>query len=134
RSLDSNIAATKAELLPKITLSATGSRQFDPAEWVGSLLAGLTQPVFQGGRLRAQVELAEAQKQEAAEHYVQTMLTAVKEVEDALSALSTAEKRRAFYGEAAEEAEKAYAIAQMQFKEGSIDFQTLLDTQRSQLA
>lgn len=134
RAFDANIAAAKAEFFPRITLSASGSQQFDPTQLVGSLLAGLTQPIFQGGRLTGQLDLAEAQKKEAAEFYAQTLLTTFKEVEDALSGLHTAKERLDLFAEAADAAEKAYTIAKEQFEAGSTDFQALLDTQRSLLS
>ncbi len=52
--------------------------------WIATLSAGLLAPIFEGGRLKAQVQVKEAEAYEALYNYGQTILVALKEVEDSL--------------------------------------------------
>lgn len=85
------VGARKAELLPRITLTGSLGLQssdadglFDLSQWFSNLTAGLTQPLFQGGRLRANLDAAEARHAQQAAAHGRTVLTAVGEVEAAL--------------------------------------------------
>lgn len=85
------IGARKAQLYPQIRLDATVGLQagsfadlFRVDQYFLNLVGGLLQPIFQGGRLRANVGVAEAQYQSAASRYVRTVLTAFKEVQVSL--------------------------------------------------
>ena len=86
---DYRVAAAIANRLPGIRLSATtGFNAFwdsNPfSNWVWSLAAGLTAPLFDGGRLSAEQERSEAVMKELVASYGQTLLVALREVEDAL--------------------------------------------------
>jgi len=85
------IGSRKAQLYPQIRLDATVGLQagsfadlFRIDQYFFNLVGGLLQPIFQGGRLRANVGVAEAQFQAAAANYVRTVLTAFKEVQVSL--------------------------------------------------
>lgn len=134
RAVNADIGVARANLFPRLTLSADATLLADPAGAATSLAASLIQPIFQGGALRGQVTLTEARQRELAENYRKAVLVAFQEVEDALAGVKAAGERQAFFLEAAKEADKAYGIAQEQFAAGAIDFQTLLLTQRAQLS
>jgi outer membrane protein TolC len=85
------VGARRAELLPSITLSGSLGLQsstpdglFDVSQWFSNLTAGLTQPLFQGGRLRANLDASEARYAQQLASHGKTVLTAVGEVEAAL--------------------------------------------------
>ncbi len=85
------IGSRKAQLYPQIRLDATVGLQagsfadlFRVDQYFFNLVGGLLQPIFQGGRLRANVGVAEAQFQAQAANYVRTVLTAFKEVQVSL--------------------------------------------------
>jgi outer membrane protein, multidrug efflux system len=101
---------------------------------VASLLAGVSMPIFDGGGLRAQVRAQEAALDQAWAAYEQAVLTALKDVEDALVALRGARERLATLQRAAEAAGNAALLARQRYSSGLIDFQTVLDTQRTQLS
>ncbi|WP_213182438.1 efflux transporter outer membrane subunit [Desulfosarcina cetonica] len=89
RAAQWQLAEARANRLPKLELNADA--QFGPADleqlldtWLLSLAARLTAPIFDGGRLAAAVDHADAQVDENLWAYRLTVLTAVKEVEDAL--------------------------------------------------
>lgn len=99
-----------------------------------SLLAGITAPIFNAGRLRAQVEIQDAVREQAEVAYEQTVLTALEEVENALVALSRNREREQSLVSAAEAARNAALLARHRYSAGLIDFQSVLDTERNVLS
>ncbi|MDO9386113.1 MAG: efflux transporter outer membrane subunit [Thiobacillus sp.] len=99
-----------------------------------SLLAGITGPVFNAGRLRAQVEIQDAVREQAQVSYEQTVLTALQEVENALVALARNRERVEALAIAADSAGSAAQLARQRYSAGLIDFQSVLDTERSVLS
>lgn len=99
----------------------------------GSLLASVSMPVFDAGARRAQVRAQEAGLEQARAGYEAAVLTALKDVEDALVALRGAGERLSTLQRAAEAAGNAALLARQRYGSGLIDFQTVLDTQRAQL-
>jgi multidrug efflux system outer membrane protein len=99
-----------------------------------SLLAGITGPVFNAGRLRAQVEIQDAVREQAQAAYEQAVLTALQEVENALVALARNRERVEALAIAAESAGNAAQLARQRYSAGLIDFQSVLDTERSVLS
>jgi outer membrane protein TolC len=77
------------------------------------------------------VKLSEARKAELVEAYRKTYLVALREVEDALAAVRSAQQQVAQFSTALEEARNAYRLQRIQYEAGAIDFQTLLDAQRT---
>jgi NodT family efflux transporter outer membrane factor (OMF) lipoprotein len=103
------------------------------ASVVSLLLGSVSLPVFDGGALRAQVRAEQAALDQAGATYKATVLTALKEVEDALVALRGDRERLAHLRLAAEAAGNAALLARQRYGGGVVDFQTVLDTQRTQL-
>lgn len=98
-----------------------------------SLLAGITAPIFNAGRLRNQVEIQDAIREQAQVSYEQTVLTALQEVENALLALTRNGERSAALAIATESASQAAELARQRYSAGLIDFQSVLDTERNVL-
>lgn len=96
-----------------------------------SLLGSITSPIFNAGRLRSQVDLQEAVRDQALVTYEQTVLKALQEVENALVALSRSRERSEALAKAVESAYTASQLARQQYSAGLIDFQAVLDTERS---
>jgi NodT family efflux transporter outer membrane factor (OMF) lipoprotein len=115
--------------LNALTLGALGNS----AAVAGSLLASVSMPLFDGGAARAQVRAQQAALDQARSAYRATVLTALKDVEDALVALRGDRERTLRYQQAADSASQAASLARQRFASGLVDFQTVLDTQRSQL-
>lgn len=81
----------KSSLYPSLSLSANGGFQslefenwLDASSLFSQLVGSLTQPIFNGRRLRTQMEVAKAQQEQALLSYKKTLLTAGREVSDAL--------------------------------------------------
>lgn len=88
------VGARRAALRPRLSLSGSiGLRSteveglFDVQQWFATLASGLLAPVFDGGRLRDEVAMAEARFEELAAAYGRAVVTAAGEVEAALAAL-----------------------------------------------
>lgn len=99
-----------------------------------SLLASVSVPLFDGGAAKAQVSAQQAALDQASASHRGAVLAALKEVEDALVALQGDRERRARLRSAAEAANNAALLARQRYASGLVDFQTVLETQRSQLA
>lgn len=96
-----------------------------------ALLGSVSGPLFDGGASRAQVRAQQAALQQAHASYQATVLTALKDVEDALVALAGDRARLLSLRNAADAAANAALIARQRYASGLVDFQTVLETQRS---
>jgi NodT family efflux transporter outer membrane factor (OMF) lipoprotein len=139
-SADRRVAEAKANLYPRLSLTGgagTASRELqdvlneDFSVW--NLVGNLLQPVFQGGRLRAGVDLSKANMRQAWAGYAGTLLRAFSDVETALAAEGFLETREESLAEAARQADAARLLADEQYREGLIDLITLLEAQRRAL-
>ncbi len=99
-----------------------------------ALAASIAAPIFSGGANEGGLESATARQLELAQAYRGTVLTGFQEVEDALTAVRSAQDREAAYQVAMEQSREAYDLSTLQYDAGLIDFQTLLDTQSSRLS
>jgi multidrug efflux system outer membrane protein len=123
--------------LPTLSLTARGgtaSEQLrDLLDWdnlVWRLLAGVVQPLFQGGRLQAEQALAKARHREAWAAYAQAVLTALSEVETALAAEARYREQEISLATATREAREAELLAEARYRQGLVDIITLLESRR----
>ncbi|WOE73881.1 TolC family protein [Alterisphingorhabdus coralli] len=132
------VGARKAERFPRLSLSGSVGTQggnisgaFDVIDnWVLSLGANLTAPIFQGGRIKANIAAAEASYAEATANYAQSVLNAFREV---VAALETYEKNRERYAlivSQRAEAEASLAVQQRRFSAGIGNYVSYLDALR----
>ncbi len=126
---NADIGVARAALLPTLTLGGSGNFGIDPVSTIGSLAASLAAPIFQGGRLAGEVERTHARRAELLANYRQAVLTATREVQDALNAVNASARRRAALKVAAAEAQVATRLARERYLAGRIDFLTLLNSQ-----
>ncbi|MFB6274410.1 MAG: efflux transporter outer membrane subunit [Salinibacter sp.] len=132
------IGVARAEMLPSLSLTGQGGTQssaladlIDPGQAFANFVAQLTAPLFQGGRLRANLSAAEARYKQQAARYEQTVLTAFREVKAALVAY---DKQRRRYREVQQQVETAQNVFQTQqdrYERGVGDVLSLLDAERS---
>lgn len=135
---EANMEAARKALYPQIQLtgqtgfsSAALNTLLRPESALFSLAAGLTQVVFDGGRLGAQVEVSDAQRQERLELYRKAILSALVDVENALVAIRESESREAALRVAVSKAETAFRLAEERLRQGTIDLVILLNTQQT---
>jgi NodT family efflux transporter outer membrane factor (OMF) lipoprotein len=103
------------------------------ASVVGAALGSVSFPVFDGGAARGQINAQQAALEQAQQAYRAVTLVALRDVEDALVALRDDRVRTAQLGGAADAAAIAAHLARAQYESGLVDFQTVLQTQRTQL-
>lgn len=133
--------AAELERLPTLNLSGSigvealrAGDLFSPDATVGSLLAGLTAPIFQGGRIDQSIAIQTEQQTQAALSYKSTVLTALSEVEDSLIAVQKTSDRITILEKAATAAREADRLAAIRYQAGDIDISAVLDTQRTLLS
>ncbi len=126
------IGEARAAQLPRISLTAGGSdvssdlivlKNHDNPVW--SLGANLIAPLYQGGALRAQVEIRSAEQKQALAQYAGAGLRAFGEVEGALTAERTLRERSALLDAAVRDNERAVDLAKIQYRIGVIDLRTV---------
>jgi NodT family efflux transporter outer membrane factor (OMF) lipoprotein len=134
------LEAARAALYPRLSLTASGgtatdefSDLLDKDFRVWSLIGNLAQPIFEGGRLRAGVDLALANEREALALYAGTVLGAYAEVESTLAAEEYLSERVEHLAEASKQAEAAQELAEDRYRSGLEDYITVLESQRRAL-
>ncbi len=137
RAANEDIGASVAQLYPDLTIvanyGAAADRWRDIWEQFAetySLITGLSQPIFAGGRLRAQVDAAEARHAELAANYANTVLTAMREVEDALVAEQMLQDELKHTRLRLQEALAAEDLSQERYQRGVDSILTVLETER----
>ncbi len=135
---NANVAAARAALLP--TISLTGSAGLASDSLLNFLSAptaalaigaSLLQPIFDGGRLRAQVDVAASRERELVENYRKFILAALADVESALAAGSRSADQEVLQEQVLVQAQRALQLAEVRYREGADDLLTVLDAQRT---
>ena len=132
------IQVAQAARLPSLTLTgSTGGASSDLRDLIGapnpfwSLAAGLFAPIFTGGELKANVEIATSQQQAALHQYVQVVLVAFNEVETALTNDEYLREAQQFQETAVQEIADGLRQALVQYDVGLIDFTNVLLIQQN---
>lgn len=135
---NADITVARAALFPDIQLTAGGGYEstalaglVSPANQVYSVAAGLTQPIFHGGALRAQVAFSKARYTELLTTYHKTVLTAFSNVEDALVATQQTAELQKRQQEAVTTAKRAFEFAERQMSAGTVNILTVLNTENA---
>ena len=133
---NANIAAARAAFLPSIDLTASGGFEstalgmlVSPASRVWALSASVSQTIFDHGALLGQYQYNRARYDELLSDYHKTVLTALGNVEDGLTAVRSSAEQQLRLEDAADKARRAFDYAQLQFQAGTTDVLTLLNTQ-----
>ena len=138
KSANADVSAARAALLPSISLTGSAGTASTALLAIAggptsviSLGLSLLQPIFDGGRLRGQVSVAQSQERELVESYRKSILTAFGEVEDALVAASRQAQQEALQAQVQVQAREALRLAEIRYREGVDDLLTVLDAQRT---
>ena len=124
------IGVAKAQLYPALNISGnigTAATSIGGLASVvtGSLFAGLTQLIFDGGRTRSRVRAQEDAAEGALAKYKQVVLTSLEDVENALTALQAAKDREAQFAIALDASNNAAILSRIQYRAGLTDITTL---------
>ena len=129
------IGVAKAARFPSLSLTASGGTQSDDlanlidvgSQGFSILTGAIVQPIFQGGRLKADVEVAWAQYEQVEAAYEKTVLTAFKEVNSAIVGLEKEAERYQFLLEATRNAEASAQTQEDRFVRGVGDYIAYID-------
>ncbi|MBN2161610.1 MAG: TolC family protein [Pontiellaceae bacterium] len=130
---DLRVSSAKADRLPAIRLTATASYGNSPVEfsdildnWAANLAAGLTGPLFDGGRRKSEVRRARAVADERIAAYRNTVLNAIREVEDALAKEAAQREYMEALERRLETARASYNEAVNRYLNGALDYTAAL--------
>ncbi len=135
---DATLAATRAQFLPQIRLSAAGGSVFssmlrnDPIT-IWSVGASVLAPLFNAGRTQAQVSAAESRRDQAIYVYKRTVVAAFREVEDALAAIDRLQAQHARVAAQRKALAEVLRHARNRFDAGYSSYLEQLDAQRALL-
>ena len=135
---NANIGAARAAFFPTISLtgsagtaSASLDGLFDSGSRAWSFLPQITLPIFRGGALRANLDVAHVQKRIEIANYEKSIQAAFAEVADGLAGKRTLDEQIRAEQLLVAASQKAYELAEQRFQEGVDDNLTVLDAQRT---
>lgn len=138
---NAQIGVAMANFYPTFTLtgaagfeSASLSSIFDWRSAVASLLPRVSIPIFQGGRLTADLQATEARFRQSVAAYVHQVLVAYADVEDALTDLHAFSDEVGSLRDAVSESQNYLRLANVQYKQGLVDYLIVIDAERTLLA
>jgi len=136
QSQNYSVGAARAAFLPNLVLTADGGLSSNTltrflSSPFSSLAATLAAPLLDGGALRGQLHANQAGFAKATADYRQTVVSALQDVEDSLTAQQQGALAETAERAAADAATQAAALAEAQFQGGTIDFLSVLDAQRT---
>ncbi|MGD0893086.1 MAG: efflux transporter outer membrane subunit [Terracidiphilus sp.] len=132
---NAQIGVARAQFFPNLSISASGgvggdslSSIFAPAGKTIYGIGSLAQPLFEGGKLRGQLQLSEATKQEMVVSYQKTIAGAFRDVSNALIALNKQRAYREQQEKLVAAAQDATRLARMRYQGGSTSYLEVLTT------
>jgi NodT family efflux transporter outer membrane factor (OMF) lipoprotein len=138
RAATANIGAARAALFPSISLTASAgtasnelSNLFGAGNGTWSFVPLVRLPIFDGGRNRANVQVAEANEQLALAQYEKTVQIAFREAADALADRARWAERLDAQASLLAATQKAFDLSEARFKAGVDNYLSVLDAQRS---
>ena len=139
---NANIGVARAAYFPAISLTGALGMQSDDLDdlfktgvskaW--SFSPNLAAPIFNGGKIRANVRVAEAQQKEALADYEKAVQTAFREVADALAGVKYLRQQLAADEETLQAETKRLDLSQARYEGGVSDYSDMLDAQRYQFS
>jgi multidrug efflux system outer membrane protein len=130
---NAQIGVAKAAYFPQISLTGSGGYQstaltnlFTGPAGFWNLAAGVSQPIFQGGRLKSNVRFTEAQREQFLLTYQQTIQGAFRDVANALVAYRKNREFRIEQEHLVEAAQDAARLSEVRFKSGTTDYLEVL--------
>ena len=146
RAAERNVAAAfyqtnmaKAAFCPALSLSGligwtnNGGIVPNPGQLLMNAALGLSQPIFAGGKLKANLKIAKLQQEEAAERYVETMLRAGSEVNDAIFRCKSAQVQDSLYQRLLTTQSESYHGTCELMKKGKASYLEVLTAQENYL-
>jgi len=130
--------AAFAELFPKISIAAFAGLQnsdlenlFRSSSFAWASGSAITQPIFNFGRIRAGIDLADARQKEAWLSYEKAVLEALRETEASMAQFLKEEQRRQKLAASVEDLRESHRLAELRYREGVATFLDVLDAERA---
>ena len=131
-----NVGSARAQFFPTIQLTGSGGYQssalvalFNPNAAFFNMVGGLTQPIFDGGRIRGNFELTQARQDELLQTYRKTVVQSFADVDNALVAIRQTTERLRLQREVVRASRRAFELSEQQLRAGTADIVTVLNTQ-----
>jgi multidrug efflux system outer membrane protein len=138
---NAQIGVATAQLYPTFSLTSVAGLESTNvaalANWQSaatSLILGATAPIFEGGRLKANLAAAKAQHQQTVAAYLNQVLVAYGDVEDALTDLHALASEAGNLRAAVSASQNYLRLAKVQYNTGLVDYITIVDAERTLLA
>lgn len=131
KAAGAGLAASRAARYPQLTLGALGGIERGTSIPAWSLTAGLLQPLFDFGRIRAGIEASDSRQAQALLAYEAALRQAIRETQSAIHAYGQGWHRQQRLDQAAASATRAVALARDQYQIGTVSLLEVLDAERS---
>jgi outer membrane protein TolC len=135
-----NTQAARAAFFPSITLSATGGWTnsagtiVNPAKLFLNLVGSLTQPIFAQGKIKANYKISKLTEEDLQRKYVQTVIDAGNQVNEAMADCDAAREKHAYYHRQVEVLSEAYKGTHELMDNGKSSYLEVLTAQESLLS
>ncbi len=135
---NANVENARAQFLPSITLTGEGGYQsailrtlLRPESAFFTLTAGLTQPIFEGGKLLGNLDLQKGKQDELLQNYRKAVISGFADVENALDDIRKTAEREKLQRDVVTSSQRAFDISEQRLREGTVDLVTVLQTQQT---
>jgi outer membrane protein, multidrug efflux system len=132
------IGVAKGDLFPKFMISAeygtfsqNTANLFTKSTEIYQIFGAVSMPLFTGGRVGKQVDVARARAEQSRYAYEQTVLIALREVEDAIAGVRASRNQVAAQQTQVDALRRALRLAELRYQAGASSYLDLLDAQRS---
>jgi outer membrane protein, multidrug efflux system len=135
-SATANVGSARAQFFPSIQLTGQGGYQssalvslFQPHAAFFSMVGGLTQPIFDGGKILGNFEFNQAKQDELLQTYRKAVVSAFTDVDNALYSIKQTTEKLRLQREVVAASLRAFQLSQQQLRAGTADIVTVLNTQ-----
>jgi NodT family efflux transporter outer membrane factor (OMF) lipoprotein len=135
---NANVTNARAQMLPSITLTGEGGYQsailktlLRPESAFYTLTAGLTQPIFDGGRLQGNLDLQKGLQDQLLQNYRKAVISAFTDVDKALIAIRQTTLTERLQNDVVKSSRRAFDLSEQQLRAGTVNLITLLQTEQT---
>jgi outer membrane protein, multidrug efflux system len=135
-SATANVGSARANFYPNIQLTGQGGYQssalsslFQPHAAFFNMVGGITQPIFDGGTILGNFELAKAKQDELLQDYRKTVVQSFSDVNNALFSIKQTTIKLALQRDVVRASRRAFDLSEQQLHAGTADIVTVLNTQ-----
>ncbi len=135
---NANVYNARAQMLPSVTLTGEGGYEsavlktlFRPESAFYTLTAGLTQPIFDGGKLQGNLDLQKGLQDQLLQNYRKAVISAFTDVDKALIAIRQTAQAERLQRDVVTSSRRAFDLSEQQLRAGTLNLITLLQVQQT---